>query len=234
MKQHIKLIPLLLIISAYMLFTIFGTISHEFGHIAVAKYLGYDTKLHYASMNYNNPTLDEQLRKSYLKHSDLAENDMQSNELKAIQNKMNSDRLFILAGGPTQTIFVGTLGLLILFINRKRILTNGLKPFDWLFVFLALFWLREAFNLFVSLGSEIISPNGTYFNGDEKKIASILNLWDGTISVSLGVVGTLVFLYVLLFIIPKQLRTTFIVGSFIGGVLGFVTWMNFLGPIVLP
>ena len=36
----------------FILFTPIGTISHEYGHIAVAKLLGYKTTLHYASMNW--------------------------------------------------------------------------------------------------------------------------------------------------------------------------------------
>ncbi|MCF8297193.1 MAG: hypothetical protein K9J13_06580 [Saprospiraceae bacterium] len=33
--------------------TVIGTISHEYGYILFAKYVGYKTELHYASMNYN-------------------------------------------------------------------------------------------------------------------------------------------------------------------------------------
>ena len=40
--------------SLFILFTIIGTISHEYGHIIVAKFLGYGTELHYGSMNYDN------------------------------------------------------------------------------------------------------------------------------------------------------------------------------------
>ncbi|MBP6236340.1 MAG: hypothetical protein KA270_13730 [Saprospiraceae bacterium] len=38
-----------LIVVGFILATIVGTISHEYGHIAVAKYLGYNTSLHFSS-----------------------------------------------------------------------------------------------------------------------------------------------------------------------------------------
>jgi len=38
-----------LIVGGFVLATIVGTISHEYGHIAVAKYLGYKTFLHYST-----------------------------------------------------------------------------------------------------------------------------------------------------------------------------------------
>ncbi|MDT0295702.1 hypothetical protein ACFQ3R_14905 [Mesonia ostreae] len=39
-------------IIVFILFTAIGALSHEFGHIAVAKYLDYETELSYGSMNY--------------------------------------------------------------------------------------------------------------------------------------------------------------------------------------
>jgi hypothetical protein len=42
-----------IIFLAFILFTIIGTLSHELGHIAVAKYFGYETTLDYGSMAYS-------------------------------------------------------------------------------------------------------------------------------------------------------------------------------------
>ncbi len=39
----------------FILFTVLGTLTHEGGHIAAAKYYGYETTLHYSSMNYKKP-----------------------------------------------------------------------------------------------------------------------------------------------------------------------------------
>ncbi|MGV6832650.1 MAG: hypothetical protein ACWA5P_13945 [bacterium] len=78
-------------------------------------------------------------------------------------------------GGPLQTIITGIIGLII-FWRRKKINKNGLRLFDWLGVFLALFWLRQVFNLTISIFSELIKPDGSYFGGDEKKISELLIL----------------------------------------------------------
>ncbi len=46
------------------MFTVVGTLSHEYGHIVVAKYLGYETKLHYGSMNYEDTSSELKLADS--------------------------------------------------------------------------------------------------------------------------------------------------------------------------
>ena len=38
----------------FIFFTVIGTLSHEYGHIAVAKYFGYETELHYGSMEFDD------------------------------------------------------------------------------------------------------------------------------------------------------------------------------------
>lgn len=46
-----------LIILCFILFTIIGTLSHELGHIVPAKILGYQTTLHYGSMEWEGEFL---------------------------------------------------------------------------------------------------------------------------------------------------------------------------------
>lgn len=75
----------------FVVFTIIGTLSHELGHIAVAKYLGYSTTLHFGSMNYES---DFPYSKSH--------------------------ELFILLGGPIQTTITGCIGLFVLYKNRNE------------------------------------------------------------------------------------------------------------------
>jgi hypothetical protein len=77
--------------TAFILFTINGTLSHELGHIAVAKLLGYETTLHFGSMNWESA-----------------------------QPYSTKDDFYILIGGPLQTIFTGILGLCILYVRKSR------------------------------------------------------------------------------------------------------------------
>jgi hypothetical protein len=39
----------------FILFTVLGTLTHEGGHIAAAKYYGYEPTLHYGSMSSQSP-----------------------------------------------------------------------------------------------------------------------------------------------------------------------------------
>ncbi|GHA37071.1 hypothetical protein GCM10007103_18010 [Salinimicrobium marinum] len=55
MDFSVRIKPLIFLSLTFVLFTAIGTISHEYGHIVIAESLGYDTTLHYGSMNYNNP-----------------------------------------------------------------------------------------------------------------------------------------------------------------------------------
>lgn len=136
-----------------------GTVSHEYGHIAVAKMFGFETNLHYSSMNYHpkgyleDETLQalKSLRKEYTNTDydslpkEIKEKIKKYNQIlqERYWNDLSNKGLFITIGGPLQTLLTGTLGLTLLLVRRKSIYQNGLKVFDWFSVFLSLFWLRE-------------------------------------------------------------------------------------------
>jgi len=250
MKIKIDIKYLKFITLGFVLFTIIGTISHEFGHIIVAKSLGYETTLHYGSMEcYPKGYLDDKdviafknLTKDYMNieykswPKEVKEKVEEYNNLlqKRYWNEKSNNGLLVTIGGPLQTTLTGTFGLFILIWRRKYIYKNGLKSLDWLAIFLSLFWLREIFNLVTSIGGELISPNGNWFGGDELHISKSLNLWSGTISLILATIGTVIAIYVIFRIIPKKTRQTFILSGFIGGIVGFILWMNIIGPKILP
>lgn len=169
MNFSINIKSLIILTIVFILFTAIGTVSHEYGHIAIAKHFSYETSLHYGSMNY--------YPKGYLQDSDLEAYKKLTKEYsnteyeswpddvkekaeeyqnileKRYWNKKSNKSLYVTIGGPSQTILTGILGLIILFIRRKAIQNEGLKIIDWLAVFLGLFWLRELFNLVHSLGA---------------------------------------------------------------------------------
>ena len=231
-------IKTLLIFSfAFIIFTSIGTLSHEFGHIIVAKSLGYKTTLHYGSMDYDNSNLNDKLEKIYNENKIQIENGTEFDKHSEYKNgieKLNRDGLLITLGGPIQTIFTGIIGLFIILYRRRKIYKNGLKTVDWFAVFLSLFWLREVFNLVISVINEIISPNGTWFGGDEKNISQGLNVWNGTFSVLLGILGMAISFFIIFKIVPNKLRLTFILSGIIGGISGFILWMNIIGPKIIP
>ena len=221
---------------AFMLFTVIGTLSHEYGHVIVAQKLGYNTTLHYGSMNYNS-NLKDKITEIYIENKTEIDNETKFEQKTEFENgtkKLTSDNLLISIGGPLQTILTGIIGLSILFWQKEKRKKYDLKLIDWLAIFLSLFWLREAFNFLMSIGNELVKPNGSYFGGDEKMISELLNLPIGTISILLGTLGIAISTFIIVRIVPTKLRITFILSGLIGGISGYILWMNILGPKILP
>jgi hypothetical protein len=237
MKKSIDIKALLILTTTFVIFAAVGTVSHEYGHILVAEFLGYETTLFYDSMTYYNEELVEKREKIYSEYKNEIEGNTdfeKKEEYRRLTKKLISNGFWITLGGPIQTIFTGLIGLIVLILRKNRYKEFGLKWIDWLAVFLSLFWLREVFNLAMSIAFELISPDGSFFSGDEVYISRGLGLWEGTIPLLLGALGILVSAYVIFRIIPQQIRLTFFVSGLLGGGLGFVLWVDILGPILLP
>ena len=229
-------ITFLWIFFGFIAFTVIGTVSHEYGHIVVAKALGYKTTLHYGSMTYDDSALELDIAKLYNEKTKVegSEVEAQLRMYKQKVDKYNRDKLWVRMGGPMQTCLTGILGLLLLQWRHRKRSISGLGFLDWLAVFLALFWLRQVFNFVVSIGSEMLNPKGSYFGGDEKVISELLNIPEGTVATFLGLIGFLVLIYIVFKVIPSRLRILFIGGGMLGGLVGFFLWMRVVGPIVLP
>ena len=237
MNIQIDIKKLIIFIIAFVIFTAIGAVSHEYGHILLAKSFGYDTFLHYGSMNYSFGELKDKLDDIHTDYKTDIENGTDFEKKAEYQRglkKLASNGFWIAIGGPLQTILTGTIGLLFLIYRKKKIKLYGLKFIDWLAVFLTLFWLREVFNLVISIIDEMIAPIGSWFGGDEKDISIYLNLWEGTFSVVLGLIGLFITLFVIYKVIPNRLRFSFIIGGVFGGSIGFYLWMFVIGPIILP
>jgi len=86
----------------------------------------------------------------------------------------------------------------------------------------------------MSIVVNIISARGSFFSGDEKYISYGLNLWEGAVPIILGFAGLLISLFVIFNIIPNRHRLTFIISGLVGSSIGFILWMNILGPGILP
>lgn len=235
----------ILIIGVFILFTIVGTLTHEFGHIVVAKYLGYNTYLNYGSMNYRSKDYvnDKDFKKieKLFEGNDYEDYDNWPEELKVKieelntilrekypQNKIHS--LWITIGGPAETLLTSFIGLLILFVRRKKWKVK-FKILDWLSVFMSLFILREVFNFITGLYSSIIYSKSN-FHGDEFRISRYLGYNEWIIPTLTLISGILISCYVIFKIIPVKFRFTFILSGLVGGILGFALWFGFLGKAV--
>ncbi|RRA95777.1 hypothetical protein [Paenimyroides viscosum] len=197
------------LIITFVLFTIIGTVSHETGHYLVAKIVGLDAIVHYGSTSIIIPDdFDDIITKSEL--------------------------LLVTLGGPLQTIFTGTLGLLLLLYNRKKIISlKKLKIIHWFYIFLSLFWLRQTFN-FITLITKYFIKGRYSKQMDEIKLARNLDIHDFSILIPTAFIGLLVAFYIIFKYIPYNQRFTFILSGLIGGILGFYFWLILFGKFILP
>lgn len=108
---------------SFILCTIIGTVSHEGGHYIIGKYLGHDAKLHYASTSYNGSEKSREYDTFIEKNKDKIQAQEKSPEkdkyLEIVERK-RKEILFLILGGPVQTILTGTIGFLILWFKRKK------------------------------------------------------------------------------------------------------------------
>lgn len=223
----------------FVVFTIIGTLSHEMGHIAMAKLQGFETSLHYGYMQYDIGSFPSDIEGVALEYKDEISKGLdfpKKNRWEEVRKERQMQRFWVSLGGPLQTVLFGTIGCILLFIKRKRLQEKGLKLLDWIFVFLALFWLREWFNPVYGLASGIIDGDYTPFNGrsDELRLARTLGWWEGSISLPLALIAFVIALWVIFKMIPKVARFTFIISGLFGGVFGFFFWLEGIGPILLP
>jgi len=233
------------IVLAFIIFTIIGTLSHEFGHIIVAKYLGYETTLNYGSMTYvakgfnedknviEANTIFEEFKSEIQNNEAFVKKDRLKELREIITNKFpyKKEHSFLVSlGGPIQTILTSFLGLLVLGFRASKNKTT-FQFLDWIAVFLALFILREVFN-FITTIINVLFFNKSNFYGDEFKISRYLEYNQWFIPIMAFVLGLAISLYVIFKIIPFKYRFPFIVSGFVGGCLGFAIWFGFLGRLL--
>ncbi|MBU2920489.1 hypothetical protein KO504_03985 [Winogradskyella psychrotolerans] len=236
-----------IIFFCFILFTVIGTLTHEFGHIAVAKHLGYETTLSYGGMGYSQDfSQDEdvqgikEISEPYI-NIDYEEwpEDVKL-KLEAL-DKIVMERypynetyklheLLITVGGPAQTLLTSFIGLFILFIRRKK-RKDQFKLVDWLAVFMSLFALREVFNYAQASYSAICLSKSSFY-ADEFKISRYLGCNEWIIPTISLIIGLTISFYVIFKIIPIKYRFSFIVSGLVGGILGFTIWFGFLGEML--
>ncbi len=211
--------------TAFILATVIGTLSHECGHYIVAKSLGYKANLHYASAYWYDPGSFDSinaLTTKYWKQIEEGSSFPGKEKYDQVIRKYSNDGLLITVGGPLQSLLTGTIGLMLLFVWKKSFKAEqNLTPRQWTLVFITLFWLRQAANLIVGLGSYLLTKELSY-KGDEIKIALKLGLPFWSLIIITGSIGILVLLIVIFKFIPKRQRQTFLLSGVAGGVTGYI------------
>jgi hypothetical protein len=203
----------------------------------VAKSLGYETTLHYASMEWHPDEKTKELNTILAENLEAVKNNKfypRQAEYKEKSLDFKKDVLLISIGGPAQTMVTGMIGLLLLYSRKKHMHEKGMLQLDWLAVFLALFWLREIFNLVSSVLRGTLQGSGKFFGGDEARINRMLHLPPGVIPIVCAILGSVVVYVVIFRIIPRQQRFLFIIAGLLGGLIGIALWFFLIGPVVLP
>lgn len=237
MKQYrVNYRLLILLILVFILMTVVGTLSHELGHYAMAKNLGYEARINYKSSAHWDDVTTNYLREVYAQY--LPEIKSHSyfpgrEKYESITAKYESDNFWIVLGGPLQTMITGTIGLLLLLGYRNSCIVSGkVTGIGWTIIFLSLFWLRQVANLGVGILTFLmngkVSPTG-----DEMRLALQLgiNLW--SIQLITGFIGLAV-LFIVLRLLPKTMIPMFIVAGIVGGCLGYYLWLVKFGQYIIP
>jgi hypothetical protein len=191
----------------FILMTVIGTVSHEYGHYLSAKILGLNSRVNYGM------TIIE------------------GNQNNLISPK---ERFIITLGGPLQTILTGTLGVALLYLSRKSFYQiEKLSLLQWCYIFTSLFWLRQVSNMFTWVLFYFI--NGKFgVRGDEVKMARYLELPKWSFVLTTALIGVFVLWTVVFKFIPKKIRITFIISGLVGGVSGYILWLELFGKIIMP
>ena len=223
-----------LIILSFIFFTIIGTQSHELGHVLVAKILGCETRLSYGSMTYSN----DKIEKEYFKFYELYGNEIREecefpgqSRFYELSKEWANIRFWIIIGGPLQTMLTGIVGFYLLIKFRKNRHNLDFNFKEWVVTFLALFWLREPFNM---LGATVgwMLNGETVFVGDEFQIANYLGFHPWSVSIILGLIGLSIAFFIIFKIMPKRYWIGFNLAGIMGGLLGFYLWFDILGPFL--
>ena len=131
---------------SFIFFTIFGTLSHEFGHYIVAKAKGYSARVSYGYATWedkkNQPFIDSTYEK-YYREIEANRSFPEKKKYDQVLSKQSNDGFWITWGGPIQTMLTGTIGFWLLLLQRRKMIeTQRINLYQWLLVFLSLFWLR--------------------------------------------------------------------------------------------
>ncbi len=230
----------LYLVLGFVLCTIVGTVSHEAGHCAVAKYYGRNPELHYAYMIPGAPAWIDEYHKEFAKNKNKLlsrEPSPEKEEFKKFAKrhteKFKRESFYITLGGPAQTMFTGIIGFTILWYRRKKIYSRKyLNPMEWIAVFLTYFWSREVFNFLFSINATFSAQ--THFSSDEPKLSQYLQLPPWAFGLITCIIGGIILLWVTFRAIPIHQRLTFLLSGLIGSAMGWMVWLEWLGPVLLP
>lgn len=219
-KEYLKLTPWLIL--GFILTSIVGSLTIEGTRILTGKKLGYEGGFVKGIGIYLffNPQISEGFDK--LMAEGLPFEELKNlKDWKSLQKQNQDNQAIIEASGILVTSILTILGILFLMNGRSK--TAEMKLRNWIGFFISLIFVRylvryaytvcfghiscQEFSIFQSFGFVSFLPIYILFG-----LGIILAFW-------------------IVYQLPKNLRLLTIMTGMIGGFLGLVIWMKYLGPI---
>jgi hypothetical protein len=139
----------------------------------------------------------------------------------------SGDFIFTL-GGPLQTIVTGALGFIGLMWTARKETIDAYRTKHLLWIVLTFFWSREVLRALLCM-----LPYETGWPADESKLLNALNVPLHIGYIALLIVFGALLLYVTLSVV-KEHRKELVIYGVAGSIIGWVAWMYWLGPLLLP
>lgn len=161
-------------VGIFIILTIVGCLSHEFGHYIVARMLGYHSKIHYSFTSWVNLKSYNFIKNTYAAYREEIKKGKifpLKDYFDKIRIEQSKDNFLILLGGPLQTMLTASLSFLLLIVLTKikyfKAKRKGLRS---LLIYSSLLWLRQLLNGIIWITSYFIF--GTFSkSSDEVKIS---------------------------------------------------------------
>lgn len=194
----------ILLIGFMVLFVVMSTLLHESGHILVAKILGYQTRLHYASMDWYIPDGADGTNKT--------------------------DSFYITSGGVFILDMISIIFLCIL-LFRKGKLSGWMF---WTAVFFSMLIYRHILLSLTGLTLSIMQGKQMSHGRDETELANYLTISNHMIGIPLLFVAVISCCMLFFVVLDREIRLKFLMATIIGGVIGYIGWLSYLGPLIMP
>jgi hypothetical protein len=189
----------------FFIIPIIGTLAHELGHFLVAVIYQQPAGIAYAY--------------TYLIGSNIL---------------TPEQWLWFILGGPISTWTVAALGISIILWKYRSMHDEQTKQIgvgQSVAVLATSFGLRFIFNAGVYFISTTLLGNSS--GADEVEIAKILGISHDLMMYGSAIIALLLILTALYYL-PRHQRYIILIGGIIGGILGYLFWYYWIGPIVLP
>jgi hypothetical protein len=136
--------------------------------------------------------------------------------------------------GPLVTMLTATSGFILLMLGPKYPLNEErLSTGQWILALAALFWTRPLLNMCGWILQTV--TRGSFMNqSDELKLSHLLGLPAWSLPLLTAAIGLAVTVLIFFRVIPARSRLIFLLAGLCGGMLGILTWMKWLGPVLLP